>query len=501
MNQQLMDRILQCQSLPTLPAVAVQVLELARNPDADIADIARLVSRDPALSSKVLRTVNSSFYGHSQHVSTISHALVILGLQSVRTLVLGFSLVNQLSGEKPKGFKHLAYWKRSIYAATAARSIAARLDAAQQEEAFLAALLMDIGMLVLDRVLGEEYGKIHERVTTHAELAKAETQALKTDHAEVAGLLASQWKLPAALAQPIACHHSAENVTDPALRRLADIVGLAGMCADVFVDESAASSIAAVRDALSIRHGMSEADCNAMLDEIGRNTREMASLFDISIGAAATFDEILKKANEALVDLTLRVQQQAQTLRQQNRELSEQATLDPLTGLANRRRFDQALEEQFAEALRQRKPLSLIMLDVDQFKAVNDRYGHPAGDRVLKSLAQLFSSAARPTDLAARYGGEELALLMPGAARATVGAIAESIRRAIASKPIRCENRAVSVTASLGVATFDPACPLKEPAHLLKAADMAVYAAKNSGRNCVRVFSFKSTQPQSSTAA
>ena len=161
MNEQLVDRIRQCPNLPSLPAIAMQVLDLAQKPDVDIAEIARIISKDPALSSKILRTVNSSFYGRSQHVSTISHALVILGLQSVKTLVLGFSLVTNLAKNKSKGFKHLTYWKRSIFAATAARTIAAKIGLVQQEEAFLAALLMDIGMLVLDQVLGEQYGEIH----------------------------------------------------------------------------------------------------------------------------------------------------------------------------------------------------------------------------------------------------------------------------------------------------------------------------------------------------
>src|SRR5947209_10161708 len=143
MNEELVKRIRQCPNLPSLPAIAIQVLDLAQKIDVDIAEIARILSKDPALSSKILRTVNSSFYGRSQHVSTISHSLVILGLQSVKTLVLGFSLVSNLAGNKGKGFRHLAYWKRSIYAATAARSLAARLGVLQQEEAFLAALLQD----------------------------------------------------------------------------------------------------------------------------------------------------------------------------------------------------------------------------------------------------------------------------------------------------------------------------------------------------------------------
>src|SRR5213594_1533297 len=102
MNEQLVQRIRQCPSLPPLPAIAIQVLDLAQKADVDITEIARIISKDPALSGKMLRTVNSSFYGRSQHVSTVSHALVILGLQSVKALVLGFSLVTNLTKNKSK---------------------------------------------------------------------------------------------------------------------------------------------------------------------------------------------------------------------------------------------------------------------------------------------------------------------------------------------------------------------------------------------------------------
>ncbi len=138
MNTELVKKVRQCPNLPSLPSIAMQILELASKPNVDIAEIARLISKDPALSTKILRTVNSSFYGRSQHVSTISHALVILGLQSVKTLVLGFSLVSTLSKDKQRGFNHLNYWRRSLYAATAARTIAAKMKIVQQEEAFLA---------------------------------------------------------------------------------------------------------------------------------------------------------------------------------------------------------------------------------------------------------------------------------------------------------------------------------------------------------------------------
>src|ERR1051325_8093208 len=111
MNEQLVEKIKQCPTLPSLPSIAIQVLELAQKAEVDIPEIARIISKDAAMSSKILKTVNSSFYGRRQSISTISHALVILGLQSVKTLVLGFSLVNGLSQSSSKGFNHVKYWR------------------------------------------------------------------------------------------------------------------------------------------------------------------------------------------------------------------------------------------------------------------------------------------------------------------------------------------------------------------------------------------------------
>jgi diguanylate cyclase (GGDEF)-like protein len=508
MNEQLVERVRQCPSLPSLPTIAMQVLELAQKPEVDIAEIARIICKDPALSSKILRTVNSSFYGRSQHVSTISHALVILGLQSVKTLVLGFSLVTNLTRDKSKGFKHLAYWKRSIFAATAGRTIAAKIGLVQQEEAFLTALLMDIGMLVLDQVLGDQYGEINAKASTHAQLVAAERETLGMTHAEVGGILATQWKLPPLLNVPIACHHDIASVEDPALRKLTELVALAGRCADVFVDENAAESIAAVRQMCQQQHGLAEADVDALMDDIGKRTKEVASLFEINIGSAANYEAILKRANEALVEITLQSQQQAtqlkvqtQTLEQQNQQLKRQATTDGLTGLSNRARFDVFMNEQFELHRTSGKSLTLLLLDVDKFKAVNDTHGHPAGDKVLKALSALLGSAARAQDLAARYGGEELALVLPGTSRATAAAIAESIRRAIAARPVNVGAANLPITASIGVACLEPGSPFREPAHLLKAADLAVYNAKRSGRNCVRVFTLPPAPNKPAAAA
>ncbi len=492
MNDDLIARIRNCPSLPSLPAVAFQILEMTSKPEVDIAEIARAISKDPALSTRILRTVNSSFYGRGQNIATISHALVILGLHSVKTLVLGFSLATNLSKDKTKGFNHVGYWRRSIYAASAARTLATRLKVVQQEEAFLAALLQDIGMLVFNQVVAEQYGPICEKAKTHTELITAEKEALDATHAEAGAVLVQLWKFPPILAEPISASHEPGRVTDPNLQKLTKLVQLAGWCADVFVDEPAAAAISQVRSCCSTDYQMNEADCDQLLQEIAQKTKEVAPLFEINIGATSDYETILKKANEALVELTLQTQMQATQLQQQNQTLKKQAVTDALTGLSNRAAFDEFLVQQFARSGQNSEPLTLLMLDVDKFKSINDKYGHQAGDQVLAQMGSLLRSAIRPQDLAARYGGEELALIMPGTPRTLGAAIAETIRRAVAAEPLSYGSHRIAVTVSIGVATVEPGSPLRDPSLLLKAADMAVYAAKHQGRNCVKIFSAKS---------
>ena len=112
----------------------------------------------------------------------------------------------------------------------------------------------------------------------------------------------------------------------------------------------------------------------------------------------------------------------------------------------------------------------------------------------MRVIGKLLKTAARPSDLAARYGGEEMCLVLPGTNRPVAAAIAESVRRAVAGTPVNIGKTPLKITASIGVATYEPGALFKEAAHLLKAADLAVYAAKKAGRNCVRVFSFPATK-------
>jgi len=164
--------------------------------------------------------------------------------------------------------------------------------------------------------------------------------------------------------------------------------------------------------------------------------------------------------------------------------LFQAAVADPLTGLANRRYFDDRLDWDFRRADAESRRLSLLFIDIDHFKAFNDRYGHAAGDRVLKAVAKVLETSLRKPDLAARYGGEEFVVLLPATPRAGAVCVAERLRQKVRALDVEVDGAQLSVTVSVGMATGPSKCA-PTASKLLEEADEALYAAKAAGRDRV----------------
>ena len=334
--------------------------------------------------------MNSAFYGQVREIGTISRALQILGLNSVKTLALGFSLVGNLKKSGGTGFDHIAYWRRSL------SQIAGIV---QHEKSFLGGLLQDVGMVALGQALGNEYADVLQAAgSDHTSLRDREIQAFGIDRAEVGAALAESWKLPSVLVAPIR-HHEALDNADPELQTLVRSVSLGHRVADVFLHpEGNAPALDTYYGQAASWFALERDQAETTLREIHEQTQKLGDLFDLPTGNLRNSDEILSRANEALMQITLQSQQE-------NTELITKISTDALTGVGNRRAFDQWIAEKFSAATSS-KPLSLIFADVDHIKRFNDTYGHGVGDRVLAVFAKTLRIApvttARCSDAAAK---------------------------------------------------------------------------------------------------
>lgn len=165
-----------------------------------------------------------------------------------------------------------------------------------------------------------------------------------------------------------------------------------------------------------------------------------------------------------------------------HREVQEMATTDSLTGLFNKRYFLENLTKEFKSTMRYQTPVSLIMIDLDNFKPVNDQFGHQAGDVVLREIASLLVRSLREIDVPARYGGDEIAIILPETVMEQAFFVAKRIKRLIEERPIRFGGKCIQVTASFGISS----CPnpqIKTVEDMIMAADRALYEAKRDGRN------------------
>ncbi len=231
-------------------------------------------------------------------------------------------------------------------------------------------------------------------------------------------------------------------------------------------------------------------------DEQGRPIRVVGLHTDVTGRQArseAVLDPNLLALHSEMQEANQRILGQARELERLNRSLLTMAVTDSLTGLHNRRAFDTQLRRLLKSALRHHFPLSLLIVDIDHFKRINDGHGHLAGDVVLKTVGSLLTRIARETDLVARWGGEEFTVLQPHTDADASLALGERIRHAVEI----CEWPSMDVTVSIGASTLTPplgrADPVQVHDQLVREADTALYRVKNNGRNSVT--HFLATQP------
>lgn len=217
-------------------------------------------------------------------------------------------------------------------------------------------------------------------------------------------------------------------------------------------------------------------------EEERRLIRELFDVIRVAEESEARYQELEQRM--------LSLQRENLDLTVRNRALSEVSSRDTLTGLYNRWYVIEKIDSELNRAIRHGSPMSLLMLDLDHFKQINDRYGHPAGDEVLKSVGKLLRESCRVYDVPGRYGGEEFCIVLPETRPGNTTVVAERIRKRLESTELPCGGGYIAVTASIGIAGMDTSNEeeLLNPAALIDRADRALYSAKTRGRNRIELW-------------
>jgi diguanylate cyclase (GGDEF)-like protein len=488
-------------NFPSPPAIAQQIIALARDPSTDISQVAAAISRDPALAAKLLRVANSVLYSRKRRSTNLRQALIVLGLQGATTLALGFSLVGTYTGLESNGVDYDRYWRRAILSASAARCFGALQNTSAVDDIFLAALLQDIAILGVDRAAPDFYRDL-PRNASHREFAEHETARLGIDHAELGAWLLGYWKLPEALCRAVALSHAPSTADRSAAAGMtACCVALGSECVAILLAPPPdAADFAALAEHASEWLGI---DARAVAEVMGRIVAEIPEierLFDTMLLKADAASVILDQARDLLILRNREALGEVGSLRATNLKLeartvalNDQRQRDPLTGLYNRGYVDLMLRREFQAATSGNWPLSLIFIDLDDLKRVNEAHGREAGDSVLATTAKAIASVARDTDCVARFGGAQFVIVLPGLASRGADIICERLSARLRSTLHAVRGTAVTVTALVGLATHAPQRPFQRASHLINAAERSACFANKAGRD--RLVPHKSGSP------
>jgi len=470
--------------LPTLPGVAMKILRAMGRDTPDIREISEIISLDAPLSAKVLKMVNSPFYGLSNKITSVHQAMVYLGLNTVKNLALSFSLLRTFEHKNKSSFDYVQFSKDSLVGAIAAKLIAEKTNRKHGENAFFLGLLQNIGLPIMAESMPGQYEEVIIKIKSNsASLHEVESQLLGLNHMEVGEYVTHAWGLPAKLTVPIGAHHIPERLTSGSddIEFLTKTLHLSSLYINLFNGSDPKVNYAEIENCIRAYELNSFMNNSATVKEITEGIKNLFPIFEIKIDEKKYIDiiEAARYESEKLSsDLLNQLQSQSECLDQ----LKQQVGLDSMTQLYNHDRFMEILHQEISRATRYKTPLSIIIADVDHFKSVNDFFGHQAGDHALKCVSSHLKKLLRDSDHIARYGGEEFGIILPMTPLKEAIQAAERLRKAIESEKIIYREKSISVTMSFGIALLENNRKV-DVEGLIKMADEALYDAKNTGRN------------------
>jgi diguanylate cyclase (GGDEF)-like protein len=530
--------------LYSLPSVAMKVLALTESPKVDVRALKQCIENDPALTSRILRVVNSSLFGLPREISDLNQALALLGIKPLKLLVLGFSLPDNMFAEVESTVL-ARYWRRALTRAVAARELCDALWRREGDEAFIAGLLLDVGILVLVRDLGEPYIRFLDRVyAERRSLAELERSSLGFTHVQLSAGLLNGWNLPEAIVRAIAASEKPETIATLSEReqRLASVVRLADLLTNILVDRRS-SSLGELMEFVRHQYGWTAGQVTGLVNELEAKVTQLADVLSLSLpggtsytdvlvaaqrqlaGAAASVVPDVVRANRAreaasrytsdgfdeIYDQTLSLTDAMQSFLAGSGNGSASASSSPQETVKPRRAdgprtsvrpaigsgqptqvsATPALEGRLTAAVAacraSREPLSVLIVAIDRLGEL----AFALGPQKLPKAAELIATVCRKIDHPAveclATGDGVWAVLLPNSDRNQSVAIASDITMTVQRlAQSRTDDAWSKLSASIGVATV-VLPPRNFPANtLVEKASRCLYGAQASGGNCVK---------------
>jgi len=505
-KDQVIQTVLKSEDLPTLPAVASKLLIITGQEETTLTDIANLVSQDMALSAKILKVANSAFYSFPQQISSINQAVSILGTNAVRSLVLSFSFLSMRTRGDCSKFDFKRFWEQSLAGAVATKLILDQVPGADTEEAFIAALLHNLGQLVLASTLPELYEQVLTRLEEDkdADETEVEKKIIGEEHSVIGHAVAQHWGFPESLLLPIRYHHQPDAYTgkNTTIAQCLRAIYLADILTGILFSDEPEEFHKTFRSEAKKQLGLKVLAINKVLKEVHKQVNQTAEYFGLSIKPTKSVEEILQEANlklsilnmsyeemnRELIRATMKLEKTTKELAQKNKLLENLANIDGLTEIHNHRYFQNFLDKEINRAIRNEGAVSILLIDIDNFKKFNDTYGHQTGDFILKELCRICKEQIREYDLMARYGGEEFIFVLPETGPEDARTVAEKIRKTVEEYTFDDGNNTYKVTISVGVASAHPSGRDFKKNEFIGLADEALYEAKAKGRNRVEMY-------------
>ncbi|MBL8817912.1 MAG: HDOD domain-containing protein [Planctomyces sp.] len=504
-----LERILSSDRLPSLPEIALRIVEIAKRPDPDFDELVSAIRMDPALAGRVLKTANSALLGMRSRATSIEAAVPRLGTTMVRALVLGFCLA-EYQDRRSLNLRpwYQEIWRHSLTQAAAAEALADRQNGkVDVGNWFLAAMLQDIGRLAMLHTCGEEYVANVLDVDDDRLPIERELSYYGFSHVDVSVGLCKKWNLDSTIIDAIAMHHTSAHRIVPLRFVSASSLPAGLIAASQFADylEEVPRNLAASRESLERLliqvFAFRPSEIFRLLADVDSRMGELAATLSVDVGITTSRESILADAQELLSQIAITSQLRLINARGQVADAPKSSSAgkdsassapidelkpweDSLTRLFNRQFMDRSLAATLQQSQKTGIPMGIMLIDLDSFRLLNEREGQDRGDMVLRKTADVLRESVRISDSVVRYGADDFLVVLADINLDMLTLLGDEIRRRVSRDVILDSDEPDRQTCSLGGILVQPSAnhPLTTQS-ILQSAEIALEEARRFGGN------------------